>query len=310
MLDIQPLVSIGLPTYNRAAKLSRAVESVLAQDYCNIELVISDNASTDGTEAFCEELRRRDNRVRYIRQRVNRGLTANYTEVLNGSRGEFFMWLSDDDWLDHSYVSRCLRMLKAQPSYVSVGGRAKYFQGADHFFEQEVDLLQDSGSDRVLAYLQHVGRNGTFYGVMRRELLAKVPLQNTLGGDWLLVASIAFMGKVKIIESVCINRTCAGNSENLTRLALNFGMARWRAQTPWLSVAVTIFNDIAWRSQVYRSIDIPARLSLARRAFKIIYHRHFVPYSRMQLAAHRRRSLTSIVSLTRKVFGSRAYRGN
>lgn len=307
MTENQSLVSIGLPTYNRAPKLKRSIESVLAQDYPNIELVISDNASTDGTQALCEEICRRDNRVRYVRQSVNRGLTANYMEVLHNSRGAFFVWLSDDDWLDRSYVSRCLQVLQAQPAYALVGGKAKYWQDGEFFFEHEVNLLEDSGSERVLTYLRRVGRNGTFYGVMRRDQLVQLSLQNTLGGDWLLTASMAFMGKAEIIEDVHIHRTCAGNSADLTQLALSFGMSKFQAHTPWLSVARNVFKDIAWKSSAYRSINAFARLALAGRAFRVIYKRHFVPYSRIQFSGHRKRLLTNIVSLKRRITAGRAH---
>ena len=60
------VVSIGLPTFNRASSLRKAIDSALSQDYRNIELVISDNDSSDGTQVLCEEYALRDNRVRYI----------------------------------------------------------------------------------------------------------------------------------------------------------------------------------------------------------------------------------------------------
>src|SRR5229473_2324672 len=106
-MNSAPLVTIGLPTYNRASELKRAVESVLAQDYSNLELVISDNASTDDTQLVCERFCAQDNRIRYIRQPTNRGAAANFHEVLQRAGGEFFMWLGDDDWLDSSYVAQC-----------------------------------------------------------------------------------------------------------------------------------------------------------------------------------------------------------
>src|SRR5947207_15595620 len=101
----EPLVSIGLPTFNRVATLRRTVESVLAQDYAHIELIISDDASTDGTQEYGEEVSRHDRRVQYIRQAVNIGLTANYAEVFRRSTGAFYMALADDDWLEPTYVS-------------------------------------------------------------------------------------------------------------------------------------------------------------------------------------------------------------
>src|SRR5258708_14213213 len=72
-----PLVTIGIPTYNRAALLARAVESAISQDYPRLEIIISDNASTDSTQAICADFARRDNRVKCIRRESNCNLIAN-----------------------------------------------------------------------------------------------------------------------------------------------------------------------------------------------------------------------------------------
>src|SRR5919199_5421053 len=117
-----PLVSVGIPTYNRREMLKRAVESVLAQDYTNFEVVISDNASTDGTQALCEDLCLRDERVHYFRQSTNKGPIANFNEVFRRSHGELFMYLGDDDWLDPSYLSQCVSTLLKQPELALVSG--------------------------------------------------------------------------------------------------------------------------------------------------------------------------------------------
>ena len=100
MSDKAPLVSIGIPTHNRERLVSRAIESALHQDYPHIEIVISDNASTDSTPEICRRYSQERPNVRYIQQTQNVGATKNFDAVLQRSSGEFFMWLGDDDWLD------------------------------------------------------------------------------------------------------------------------------------------------------------------------------------------------------------------
>src|SRR5713226_3275180 len=94
----QSLVSIGLPTHNRSASLRRAIASALAQDYRPIELIVSDNGSTDETETICRAAAEHDSRIKYLRQPENRGAAANFQAVLDHARGDFFLWLADDDW--------------------------------------------------------------------------------------------------------------------------------------------------------------------------------------------------------------------
>jgi glycosyltransferase involved in cell wall biosynthesis len=122
----EPLVSIGIPTYKRLPGLKRALESAQSQDYSNFEIVISDNASTDGTEAYCRAVARTDPRVTYTRQAMNVGPEKNFATALEISRGEYFMWLADDDWIDANYMSSCARFLTANSDFVVAAGYAQY----------------------------------------------------------------------------------------------------------------------------------------------------------------------------------------
>ena len=282
----KPLVSIGLPTHNRAPSLRRSIESALTQDYPNLELVISDNASTDETQAICKEFCRRDQRVRYTRQRVNQGAIANFRQVLERAQGEFFMWLADDDWLEASYITKCVESLSGQQDCELVCGRAMYFQGDEAIIEgEQVNAPQDSGRDRVLAYYGQVTSNGAFYGVMRRERLAKFDIPDILGGDWLLLASVAFTGKIKTLESVHLNRSIAGASQDVKELARKFGLSKFFVNEPHLKIAITALEDIAWRSPVYESLGRTARLTLGCKSAVVICRRFSVPVWRNQLRA-------------------------
>src|SRR5713226_9738948 len=89
---VRPMVSIGLPVYNGEAYLRQVLDSVLAQTFSEFDLVISDNASTDGTEAICREYAAADPRIRYHRQARNRGVTWNFRQVVLLSSGQYFLW--------------------------------------------------------------------------------------------------------------------------------------------------------------------------------------------------------------------------
>lgn len=106
-----PKVSIGMPVYNGEIFIREALDSLLAQAATDFELIISDNASTDATATICREYASKDTRIRYIRQAVNRGATANFQFVLDQSVGEYFMWAAHDDRWDCRYIEECLRVL-------------------------------------------------------------------------------------------------------------------------------------------------------------------------------------------------------
>ena len=105
-----PRVSIGLPVYNGEKYLRAALDCILRQDYADFELVICDNASSDGTEAICREYAARDGRIRYTRNETNIGASGNYKRVFELARGEFFKWASHDDTFHPSLVRRCMEV--------------------------------------------------------------------------------------------------------------------------------------------------------------------------------------------------------
>jgi glycosyltransferase involved in cell wall biosynthesis len=109
----QPLVAIGLKTYNREAYLKRALESLLAQTYKNFVLIVSDNASPDGTQALCESFAKRDRRIRYVRQDRNIGVFANFNFTIREvvAAADYCLLASDDDRWEPTFLERCMRAL-------------------------------------------------------------------------------------------------------------------------------------------------------------------------------------------------------
>jgi len=113
-----PLLSIGLAVYNGATHLRESIDSLLAQDIGDLELIISDNASTDETGAICLEYAAADKRVRYSRNETNIGAAANFNRVFELSRGAYFMWGSDDDLWDPQFARLCIDRLELAPAAV------------------------------------------------------------------------------------------------------------------------------------------------------------------------------------------------
>jgi glycosyltransferase involved in cell wall biosynthesis len=113
-----PRLSIGLPVYNGERFLSQALESLLGQSYTDFELIVSDNASTDGTADVCRHYAEQDPRVRYIRQARNIGLSANHDYVVDEARGELFKCAAHDDLYGRELIEQCVDALDADPDAV------------------------------------------------------------------------------------------------------------------------------------------------------------------------------------------------
>ncbi len=110
---MQPVVSIGMPVWNGEAFLAQTLESLLAQDYRDIELIILDNLSTDRTPEICREYARKDARVRYILDDSQKDVMQGHKKAAQLATGEFFMIACDDDWYAPGYVSTLVRLMMA-----------------------------------------------------------------------------------------------------------------------------------------------------------------------------------------------------
>jgi glycosyltransferase involved in cell wall biosynthesis len=261
----QPLVVIGIPTFNRCVRLQRAIESALAQDYPNVEVLVSDNASTDDTARVCASHAQADARFRYYRQERNVGGTGNFIDLLQRSRGDFFVWLADDDWLDPDFVSTCVRVLVERPEVVLAGGGARYYR--DGVYQRQGPAMRCASSRswlRVLQYYCQVEENAIYYGVMRREPARRAGLKGCLGGDWLFVAAMAYQGKIQTIEGPHVNRSLGGASDNLRHMARALGAPAWQARVPLtVTLALNAARDIVSGSPAYSLLSLPQRAALA-----------------------------------------------
>lgn len=240
-----PLVTIGLPTFNRADSFEKTLRSAIAQDYPNLEIVISDNASTDGTEQICNQLRKEREGVTYVRQEKNLGASNNFMTVLHHARGEYFMWLGDDDWLDANYISSCVAHFLKDTGASIVGGLPKYYIGDRYIYSGiTMNFTDDSASKRLRNYFRQVKHNGIFYGLMRTDAVRSKPFRKVLGDDLLFVASFVFSGRIYTLDQCSVHRRRGGISSQNKALVKSMGLSWMDAYLPRLSAANNVFDYI------------------------------------------------------------------
>jgi glycosyltransferase involved in cell wall biosynthesis len=269
-----PVVAIAIPTYNRQAKLERAILSALHQTHRSVEVTVFDNASPDGTEELCKSFLERDARFHYVRHPRNVGGTANFNAALEQSKAEFFMWLGDDDWIDPDYVERCLGLLQ-DPTCVVAGGSSTYIAtwNGDRRDGEVIETAGASAAERISQYFAQVSNNGLFYGVYRRQVIEGMAIQDTLAGDWFFIAEVLLAGSGRTATQTRIFREM-GLSASFASMLSGVGSPSWYRHIPYLIIAKSAFAEIAWKSPRYaRWLDPARRFTLAARVATQILRR-------------------------------------
>jgi glycosyltransferase involved in cell wall biosynthesis len=220
-----PTVSIGVPAYNAGDYLDAALASIVAQTYADLEVIVSDNASHDETEAIGRAWAARDPRVRYERNERNLGVVGNYNRLVDLARGRYFKWSAADDVIEPSLVERSVDILDRQPETVLVAPRVTLVDatGAPLPFDAELrgyvttygewkappvrlrdELTSDDPVRRFRAVVLRLRDSTlaahTFALVRRAALLRTHLLEVKRATDKILLAELALMGPFEEID--------------------------------------------------------------------------------------------------------------
>jgi glycosyltransferase involved in cell wall biosynthesis len=196
-----PLVGIGVPVHNGERYLTEGLTALASQSYGNIEIVVSDNASTDGTGTIARRFAEADARVRYVRSDVNRGAVWNFNRAYELAPGDYFMWAAHDDIHHDHFVAACVAALEAEPdaALCTTGIRLIDERGAELNAPVYANQPRPFGMnmhERVMA-IARARYWYDVYGLMRRDLLAKTRIARPIWGwDVVLLLELCLLGDV------------------------------------------------------------------------------------------------------------------
>jgi hypothetical protein len=244
-----PDLTVAVPTFERAESLDTAIESILEQDYPRLKVIISDNGSTDDTQARCEQWSRVDRRVTWFRHDRNHGPNFNFNFLTRQSRTPLFMWHGDRDTMGAGYLRACAEALQRDPTISLAGGRCVFREPDGTTWEGErMHLVSALARDRVAGYYETVTNSGGFYGVWRRPALDRaLPCDRLLGGDWYLMARGAALGSIVHLDEVVYTRRTGGGSRSYRDLIEVLGLPAWQAEAPIFTLARNTFFATASR---------------------------------------------------------------
>ena len=210
----KPRVSIGMPVFNGENFLPEALDALLDQTFGDFELLISDNASTDRTEAICRDYAARDPRIRYYRSEENLGPARNFNLLVERAEGTYFKWAAHDDICAPTFLERSVDVLDQDPSVVLVYADTHIIdENGDvtrHYdYKLETDVPSPAARFGSLINVDHRRHAAIeIFGFIRMSVLQATPLIGYYArGDSTLLARLALFGRFyEIPEPLFFNR--------------------------------------------------------------------------------------------------------
>ena len=226
-----PKVTIGIPVFNGETFLEDAVRSAREQTFDDLEIVISDNASTDSTAAMLDRFAADDPRIRVFRNETNLGAAPNYNRCFEEARGEYFKWLAHDDRMKPGYIAAMVEVLDRQPDAVLANAITDYIdEHGRRFAVYDSELFKASAEDPVDRFATMVLRSHScvdFFGLCRRDAMRGSLLHGPFhGADRAYLAQMALRGKLVQVREPLIEMR--EHSQRYTRVQQNVrGRESW-----------------------------------------------------------------------------------
>lgn len=199
-----PRISVAMPAYNSAAHIGQALEALMGQSFGDIEIIVSDNASTDATQDIVQGLAAQDKRLRYVRQQTNIGANNNYTFVAKAARGEYCKWVSSSDWCAPTFLEKCLHRLESDTRAALAVPRTRMFEGDLSNWRDytgDIEILDDSPAQRMIRLASSLKLNNAFNGLVRTAMLRRTRMVEAYAGaDVVLMGHLAILGKFLLVD--------------------------------------------------------------------------------------------------------------
>jgi glycosyltransferase involved in cell wall biosynthesis len=240
-----PAVSIGLPVYNGAATIGRAIIALLGQTFADFELIISDNGSTDGTEEICRDFARRDERIRYVRHSRNRGPAPNFAFALAEARAPLFMWAAADDHWQAEFLAANVEMLRANPRAVGSVSRVAMPGLAD----PGTRPLRGSFVRKVRRLIRENAGNSRFYGLFRTGVICRALEEGSgsfIASDWAVIIAAARRGDFVEADRMLMTRSARGTSSTWARQMESLRIRGPSRVLPFYGFTQWLWRNMAW----------------------------------------------------------------
>jgi len=206
----QPLVSLMIPTYNRAKWIGQAIESALQQDYPNLEIIINDDCSTDNSDEIISKYIN-DQRIKYFKNEKNLGVIDNFNKLFfELARGEYVTLLGSDDYLiNNRFITQAVEIVKRHENIALVFGRINVINEVTKEIKpagttSRFDIEFRMGKEAFLDFADHpYYSSGAVLYSMKHLVANNIRLTGRITADVEMNLQLMLVGNVGYIDETC-----------------------------------------------------------------------------------------------------------
>lgn len=224
-----PLVSVGIPTYNRPEGLRSILTDICNQTYQNLEIIVSDNCSDKvEVQKIIREFIAKDNRIKSFRQDFNIGPAANFQFVFSTAKGEYFMWAADDDRFHSDFIRVCLQEFSANKDSIFASSACQIVNNKEkiNYVLKAPKPPFTKKFDEIYAILQYQlsNPNAIYYSLYKRDFLPDLNQFNFYAGDQVFLIYLLQYG------SFSVNNNYIGYDYHILNGGISASMESLKAQ--------------------------------------------------------------------------------
>lgn len=288
----RPLITIGIPTYNRPEGLANTLLKATSQTYKNLEIIVSDNASID--EASYREVIEsfsHDKRIKYIRQKENLGSLGNFPFLTEVATGEYFLWMSDDDDVELNYIEELYLAMESETNFSII------FGGYDiedmmsepvirtNLTKHHANLRHDSTYERMKSYIEqpdHLGKSRLNWGLFPIALIRRAfkecqthidSTQQPIWGDFPIDFRLLSYGNVKVVDKVLWHVKLLPTSDGKSQLTGAFSKLAMISRRTEKALIATINDSNLSKAQKKTLIGLVKKKSKKEKIQLFLYYK-------------------------------------
>lgn len=267
-MNNQPLVTIGIPTYNRPEYLKIALDSVINQTYKNLEIIVSDNCSENPeVEKLCREYAQKDSRIKYFRQAKNIGIGANGQFLINKSKGELFYSLCDDDWLSSNFIEECVNIFYNNLNASVVYGRTITYDANYKILQDNCyrSIIDECYIQRSIDYVKNAVKYRLATGMVKTENIKQIRdyNKNRFCEDQIYMLKMVLPGQFFILPNICYHKLDNGSTKDLDTLKKSFNLPYLTQDNFWKTLSAVITEAVLFDDFFVERLEQSKRVELA-----------------------------------------------